>query len=55
MKQVPHWSPYQLRHAGPTAIREVGGRDVIGAQAGHTDGAITGDATRKNPRKCRLR
>lgn len=44
---VPHWSPYQLRHAGLTAIREVGGRDAAQAQAGHTDGAITERYTRK--------
>ena len=44
---VPHWSPYQLRHAGLTAIREVGGRDAAQAQAGHTDGAVTERYTRK--------
>ena len=44
---VPHWSPYQLRHAGLTAIREVGGRDAAQAQAGHSDGAITERYTRK--------
>ena len=44
---VPHWSPYQLRHTGLTAIREIGGRDAAQAQAGHTDGAITERYTRK--------
>ena len=44
---VQHWSPYQLRHTGLTAIREVGGRDAAQAQAGHTDGAITERYTRK--------
>ena len=44
---VPHWSPYQLRHAGLTAIREVGGRDAAQAQAGHSDGAVTERYTRK--------
>jgi integrase len=44
---VPHWSPYQLRHTGLTAIREIGGRDAAQAQAGHSDGAITERYTRK--------
>ncbi|MEB3209583.1 MAG: tyrosine-type recombinase/integrase, partial [Synechococcus sp.] len=38
---VPHWCPYQLRHAGLTAMRQTGGLDAAQAQAGHSDPRIT--------------
>lgn len=34
---VPHWTPYQLRHSGLTAIRSTGGVDAAQAQADHAD------------------
>lgn len=35
------WTPYQLRHAGLSAIREHGSRDATQSQAGHLDPRVT--------------
>jgi integrase len=40
-KPIPHWTPYQLRHAGVTEITETDGLDTARAVAGQKTIAVT--------------
>ena len=40
-EKVPHWTPYQLRHAAATAIEKRNGLDEAQAQLGHTTADMT--------------
>jgi integrase len=40
-QQIPHWSPYQLRHANATATELEHGLDEAQAQLGHTSADMT--------------
>jgi len=40
-EKIPHWVPYQLRHAAITAISLQNGKDAAQALAGHTSSKMT--------------
>lgn len=42
-EKIPHWTPYQLRHASVTELSMKYGRDAARAVAGHKTIGVTGD------------
>jgi integrase len=50
-EQIPHWFPYQLRHAAITMTSLVHGKDAAQALAGHTSAVMTDNYDHSQLRK----
>ena len=47
-QQIPHWTPYQLRHTSATKVRREMGYESAGASLGHTNMSATAIYAERN-------
>jgi integrase len=47
-KQLPKWTPYQLRHTAATKVRKEMGYECAGATLGHTNMSATAIYAERN-------